>query len=224
MKSRRGRPPHDDVLTPMEWRVLHAAQHGLTNRAIAQGLDISANGVKYHMANILSKLGLANREALKSWFRVPRGSALAEGAQGLGYESLIEDTVMTTGKESTPLVQCLGQVSRTVSSLQKSIEFYRDTLGIPHLYSFGNIGFFDLSGTRLFLNETEELNKEESILYLKVDDIVQACISLEETGVDVIKQPHLIHTHEDGSEEWMAFFEDPEGRPLGLMSLAKKAG
>ncbi len=26
-RSRRGRPPHEDVLTPTEWRVVHAVQH-----------------------------------------------------------------------------------------------------------------------------------------------------------------------------------------------------
>jgi hypothetical protein len=31
-RKRRGRPPHDDVLTPTEWRVVHAVQHGMSNR------------------------------------------------------------------------------------------------------------------------------------------------------------------------------------------------
>jgi methylmalonyl-CoA/ethylmalonyl-CoA epimerase len=26
----------------------------------------------------------------------------------------------------------------------------------------------------------------------------------------------MVHRHEDGTEEWMAFFEDDEGRPLAL--------
>lgn len=65
---RRGRPPHDDVLTPTEWRVMHGLQHGATNRAIAASLGISADGVKYHVANILAKLDLPDRQALKSWF------------------------------------------------------------------------------------------------------------------------------------------------------------
>jgi methylmalonyl-CoA/ethylmalonyl-CoA epimerase len=29
----------------------------------------------------------------------------------------------------------------------------------------------------------------------------------------------MIHKHEDGVEEWMAFFSDPEGRPLAIMSV-----
>jgi len=28
----------------------------------------------------------------------------------------------------------------------------------------------------------------------------------------------MIHKHENGAEEWVAFFNDPEGRPLTIMS------
>ena len=120
-------------------------------------------------------------------------------------------------------MQSLGQVSRTVRSLEESLAFYRDALGVPHLYSFGNLAFFDMNGTRLFLNETEKVNAEESILYFRVADIVETVAALQEAGVEISNQPHLIHTFEDGTEEWMAFFEDPEGRPLGLMSSVKRS-
>jgi len=33
--------------------------------------------------------------------------------------------------------------------------------------------------------------------------------------------PRMI-LHADGTEEWMAFFKDPEGRPLALMSQVRK--
>jgi methylmalonyl-CoA/ethylmalonyl-CoA epimerase len=34
----------------------------------------------------------------------------------------------------------------------------------------------------------------------------------------------MIHRHPDGTEEWMAFFEDPDGGVLALMSrVAPKA-
>ena len=131
---------------------------------------------------------------------------------------------MTNGENSGALVQGLGQVSRTVRSLAESVEFYRDQLGVPHLYTFDNLGFFDLSGARLFLNETEQWSKDESILYFNVADIDQACVALREAGVEISNQPNLIHTHEDGTEEWMAFLLDPEGRPLGLMSTVKESG
>src|SRR5256884_1301022 len=70
-RSRRGRPPHEDVLTPTEWRVVHAVQHGMSNREIAARRGISLDAVKYHVANAVAKLGLTNRQALRRWFRVP---------------------------------------------------------------------------------------------------------------------------------------------------------
>ena len=59
---RRGRPPVDDVLTPAEWRTVHAVQHGLTNRQIAERRGISVDAVKYHVANALEKLCPTARE------------------------------------------------------------------------------------------------------------------------------------------------------------------
>jgi predicted enzyme related to lactoylglutathione lyase len=205
----------------MEWRVLHAAQHGSTNTAIASSLGISADGVKYHMANILGKLNLPNKRALKTWFQAPRNSALAQSGHVLDYGDAQEGKAMSNKIDSVAAVKSLGQVSRTVRSLEESIDFYQQKLGIPYLYSFGSLGFLDIAGSRLFLNETKELNKDESILYFKVDDIVKTCTSLEKGGVEITNQPHLIHTHEDGTEEWMAFLNDPEGRSLGLMSTGE---
>src|SRR5579863_5931431 len=77
-RSRRGRPPHDDVLTPAEWRTVHAVKHGLTSRQIAQRRGISVDAVKYHIANALAKLGVANRKELRHWHRVPKDSALKD--------------------------------------------------------------------------------------------------------------------------------------------------
>ena len=41
------------------------------------------------------------------------------------------------------------------------------------------------------------------------------------TGKPVGPHPHMIHRHEDGTEEWMAFFQDNDGRPLAIMAQAK---
>ena len=42
--------------------------------------------------------------------------------------------------------------------------------------------------------------------------------ALRAGGVAFAGASHRIHTHDDGSEEWMAFFEDPEGNTLALMA------
>jgi DNA-binding CsgD family transcriptional regulator len=65
--AKRGRPPHPDVLTPREWEVLGAIRDGLSNEEIADRLGISIDGAKYHVTEILTKLGLENRHDAALW-------------------------------------------------------------------------------------------------------------------------------------------------------------
>lgn len=111
----------------------------------------------------------------------------------------------------------LGQISRPVADIAAAGRFWRDVMELPHLYTFGSLAFFDCSGTRLMLSAGPEAGKEASILYFLVDDIVDRYRELGERGAAQLATPHVIHTHSDGTEEWMAFVADNEGRPLGLM-------
>lgn len=51
-----------DNLTGREREVLGLIRLGLTNEEIAARLDITLNGAKYHVSQILSKLGVSSRE------------------------------------------------------------------------------------------------------------------------------------------------------------------
>ncbi len=113
-RHRRGRPPHPDVLTPTEWQVVHAVQHGLSNRAIAMRRGISTDAVKYHVTNAMAKLGLTDRRALRRWFREPRSSALEQ-----------KEKVMAELK-----LGALAQISRTVRDIKESELWYRQILGL----------------------------------------------------------------------------------------------
>ena len=203
----RGRPRHDDVLTPAEWRVVHAAQHGMTNREIAGRRGISLDAVKYHVTNAIAKLGLPNRKALRQWFRPPKGSAL----------SRLEKTMTSPPLKLGPI----GQISRSVKDIKQAEAWYGQVLGLPHLYTYGTLAFFDCGGVRLFLSQVETDAPAESVIYLRVADIQKAYEELRARGVDFTNGPHMIHRHADGTEEWMAFFKDPEGRPLAIMSQVK---
>ncbi len=116
----------------------------------------------------------------------------------------------------------LGQVSRSVKDIKQAEAWYGSVLGLPHLYTFGKLAFFDLGGTRLLLTQEADSPSAESILYLRVSDIKTAHETLQARGVEFMSAPHMIHRHADGTEEWMAFFKDPEGRPLALMSQVKQ--
>lgn len=73
---RRGRPRHDDILTPREWEVLALIEAGLTNEEIASRLGISFGTAKYHVAEIISKLGVESREQAPAAARRVRTPAL----------------------------------------------------------------------------------------------------------------------------------------------------
>lgn len=61
----RVKVPHE--LTSREEEVLALVRLGLTNEEIGERLGISGNGVKYHVSEILSKLGVATREEAARW-------------------------------------------------------------------------------------------------------------------------------------------------------------
>src|SRR5436305_652921 len=67
--SRRGRPPYPDVLTPRQWQVLALLREGLSNEQIARRLGISIDGVKFHVREILGKLGVGSRNEAAEWQR-----------------------------------------------------------------------------------------------------------------------------------------------------------
>ncbi|MDT7723511.1 MAG: hypothetical protein QOI21_87 [Actinomycetota bacterium] len=111
----------------------------------------------------------------------------------------------------------LGQVSRTVSDLGRAVEWYGEVLGLKHLYTYGDLAFFDCDGTRLFLSAVEKV-ANESILYFRVEDINAAYDDLRSRGVEFVKAPHMLFRHESGIEEWMAFFKDPDGHFTAIMA------
>lgn len=206
-KKPRGRPVHPDILTPAEWRVAEAVRHGLANRAIAERMGVSTDAVKYHMANLLSKLGFASRADLRLWDGIRVDSNLAREGQAMAGD-------INLG--------LLGQIARTVSDIDAARDWYRDLLGLRHLYSFEALAFFDCAGTRLMLAEGDPV--ASSILYFRVADIRAAHADLSARGIEFVAAPHMIHRHEDGTEEWMAFFNDNDGRPLAIMSQVKVKG
>jgi DNA-binding CsgD family transcriptional regulator len=87
----RGRPRYDDILTPREREVLALLRERLTNDQIAERLAISPHTAKYHVSEILTKLGLASREQAAAWqepalpprLGARRGFAWPLGALGL---------------------------------------------------------------------------------------------------------------------------------------------
>lgn len=194
----RGRPRHDDVLTPAEWRTVEMLRHGMPVRMIAQRRGISLDAVKFHIANAVGKLGLSGLRALRRWQGVAGHSALK------GRRETKMDEPLRLG--------AIGQISRSVGDIGAAVSWYRDVLGLRHLFTSDNLAFFDCNGTRLFLEQGAV--KPESCLYFRVDDIHAAHEALVTRGAASLAVPHMIHRHADGVEEWMAFFTDPDAAQI----------
>jgi DNA-binding CsgD family transcriptional regulator len=60
------------MLTPREQEVLALIREGLTNEQIGARLGISDHGAKYHIGEILSKLGVSSRQEAARWSRPQR--------------------------------------------------------------------------------------------------------------------------------------------------------
>ena len=124
----------------------------------------------------------------------------------------------TTATASFPGLSRIGQVRIAVHDIDRAVAFYRDTLGMPFLFQFPGMAFFDLDGTRLMLVDPESRDfGGESVIYYRVDDIARVHTILTERDVRFSDAPHVVH-RDDVQELWMCFFNDPDGNVLALMS------
>lgn len=118
----------------------------------------------------------------------------------------------------------IGQISIIVHDLPRATAFYRDTLGLPLLFTAPNLAFFDCGGVRLMLGpaETPELDHPSSILYFRVKDINAAHQRLVDMGVQIVAPPRLIAPMPT-YDLWMTAFRDSEGNIMQLMSEAPRS-
>jgi methylmalonyl-CoA/ethylmalonyl-CoA epimerase len=113
----------------------------------------------------------------------------------------------------------IGQIAITVADLPRSVEFYRDALGLPLLFEAPpGLAFFDCGGIRLMLSrpEGEFTPGASSVLYFRVTDIEAVARAMKSRKVSFVDEPHFIAKMPD-HELWMCFFRDPDGHTLALM-------
>ena len=114
----------------------------------------------------------------------------------------------------------IGQIAVPVSDIERAIAFYRDTLGMRLLFQAPpGLAFFDCAGVRLMLDAPAKAQAGtcSSVIYYKVADLHSAFETFSARGVIFEAKPHLIARLPD-HELWMAFFRDPDGNLLALMS------
>lgn len=120
-------------------------------------------------------------------------------------------------KGEMPALGEVAQVALTITDIDASTIFYRDTLGLKHMFTAGNMAFFDCGNLRLLLGlaEEEKHTPGGSILYFRVNDINAAHQALAARNVRQEGVPVLAHQAED-HDLWLALFRDPDGNKLAL--------
>lgn len=117
----------------------------------------------------------------------------------------------------------IGQICVYVHDLGRATAFYRDVLGMKFLFEVPKMAFFDCDGVRLMLGvpETAEFDHAASVIYYRVGDIQSAHQALISQDVQFEGAPHMV-ARMPNHDLWMAFFRDPEGNLLALMSEVAK--
>lgn len=119
----------------------------------------------------------------------------------------------------------IGQIALHVPDADRAERFYRDTLGLPPLFRFGDPVFFDCDGVRLMLDGghgSRGAGHSAFCIYLQVAGIDAMAAALKSGGVCFEQPPHLVAKMPD-HELWMAFFRDPDSNLLALMEQHRPA-
>ncbi len=113
----------------------------------------------------------------------------------------------------------IAQVAIVVRDVERAKSFYRDTLGLKHLFDAPpGLSFFQCGETRLMLSQPEGPETAgNSILYYAVPDAEEAWRGLQAAGVAFEEDAKRIATV-GGKDIWLAICRDSEGNLLGLMS------
>ena len=117
-------------------------------------------------------------------------------------------------------LSAIKQISINARDLPRATAFYRDRLGMRHLFDAPpQMSFFECGGIRLLIGvaEKKEFDHPSSILYFDVDDIGAAHAELKSKGVVFRDAPHAVAKLAD-REIWLNFFDDSEGNVLALTS------
>ena len=117
-------------------------------------------------------------------------------------------------------LSAISQIAVNAHDIERATAFYRDNLGMKHLFSAPpNLAFFDCNGIRLMLSlpAKPEFDHPSSIIYFNVDDIQLATKTLSDRGVKFEEQPVFV-ANMGTYDLWLASFRDSENNLLAIMS------
>jgi len=116
-------------------------------------------------------------------------------------------------------IRGIAQVAVHVQDVERAKRFYRDVVGLTHLFDAPpSLCFFDCGGIRLMMSTTEGTEaRASSIIYFDVADITAVHARMAAADVRFTEPPRMIASLAD-RDVWLAAFDDGEGNTMALMS------
>ena len=116
----------------------------------------------------------------------------------------------------------IKQIALPVNSVEKAKTFYKDVLGLRHLFDAPPaLSFFECGGVRLMLAGPEAQGKDgdtqHAVLFYDVIDIKSAYAQIKAAGAPSLAEPHVI-ARMNGLAVWIAELSDGQGNNVSLMS------
>jgi len=121
----------------------------------------------------------------------------------------------------------IKQIAIPVNSVDEAKAFYRDTLGLRHLFDAPPaLSFFDCGGVQLMLAGPDAQGKDgdqqHAVLFYDVSDIEKTHARIKESGARSLEEPRVI-ARMNGREIWISSVSDGQGNVVGLMSDVQAA-
>src|SRR4051812_16831898 len=116
----------------------------------------------------------------------------------------------------------IKQIALPVHDVDEARRFYRDVLGMKHLFDAPPaLAFFDCGGVRLMLAgptaQGPDGNEQHAVLFYDVADIKPTYDAIVSAGATTRSEPHVI-ARMSGQEIWIAEMDDGQGNIVALMS------
>lgn len=128
---------------------------------------------------------------------------------------------------AVPALERIKQIAVPVRDVKEAARFYRDTLGLKHLFDAPPaLSFFECGGVRLMLAGPEAQGKDgeeqHPVLFYDVSDIRKTHATIKSSGAAGIEEPHII-ARMNGREIWISSVSDGQGNVVSLMSDVAEA-
>src|ERR1700693_2917249 len=121
----------------------------------------------------------------------------------------------------------IRQIALPVRDIVEGTRFYRDTLGMRHLFDAPPaLSFFDCGGVQLLVPGPEGQGKDgaqqRGVLFYDVSDIQATHAKIKSSGARSLEEPRVI-ARMNGREIWVSSVSDGQGNVVGLMSDVPEA-